>query len=185
MSVGAAKQVWSILREAGPFPSLFQARLGPWKGVWTVCSHTDTSSEDIWIEVSPSQKKFRLHEQDMHDTTYQHPERLTFEVLQWSHMPVESCLHIDYLPLLEDRGVPREALEVLVKHMLDEHREELENALDSPPALYKWIEDNFGHDAEVTDFADVSESKTPADRIKSLIAVSNHLLLLERILTRM
>lgn len=171
MSVAAARLVWAALGGSGPLPAVFQARMGPWKGIWTVTptARDGYAIDAIWIEVTPSQTKFVRHTEDLHDLTYE-PERLTFEVVQWSRPPKESTLHIEYLPILRDRGVPRRALEDLVTTMLDRNKGSLETALSSTQTLLKWIHDHYTSEAEENFSNDAS--RLPEEKIKLLLGVS-------------
>lgn len=107
-----------MLNGSGPRPSLFQARIGPWKGTWFVVPSTRLEDrDDVWIEVTPSQRKFRRHSEDYYPAVCD-PERLTFEVLKWSKNPDTSCINRDFIPILADRGVPRPVLEQQAEAML-------------------------------------------------------------------
>lgn len=145
--------------------------MGPWKGIWTVTpTARDAYGIDaIWIEVTPSQTKFVRHVEDLHKTTCD-PERLTFEVVQWSRPPKESTMHIEFLPILRDRGVPKRGLEDLVMTMLDRNKESLETALSSTQTLLKWIHEHYTSEGEETFHNDAS--RLPEEKIKLLLGVS-------------
>lgn len=64
---------------------------------------------DIWIEVTPSQRKFHRHPEDLEDDTFD-PKRTTFEVVAWSLLPTPARLSPTLIPILLDRGVPEQAL---------------------------------------------------------------------------
>lgn len=64
ISQAAAKEVWKHLQVPGPCPSIFQARIGPWKGIWFLDGQED---DQVWIEVNDSQSKFKRHREDLTD----------------------------------------------------------------------------------------------------------------------
>jgi len=102
--------------------------------------HGSNRLSDIWIEVTDSQRKFEPHQDDSDDSKYDH-ERLTFEVLTWSRTPFKSSLYMDYLPILEDRGVSRNALKKFVEVALDNEKDNFLAALNDDISLLKWIQD--------------------------------------------
>ena len=59
LSVGAARQIAQDLGLAERPPKVFQARIGCWKGLWMldVQNLPVEHQDDIWIEVTPSQRK--------------------------------------------------------------------------------------------------------------------------------
>lgn len=178
MSRAAGELVWALLRLPGSCPSVFQARIGPWKGVWIVSvsnkhSQRPCNKDDIWIEVTPTQKKFSHHVEDEQDSTTFDPERLTFEVLQWSHKPSCSNLHIDFLTILEDRGVKKAQLGALVQELLEAQRKDLLaifEAQDGYP-LYRWVELNFGFWSDVQEDYEPCQIHLPSEKVKLLLQV--------------
>jgi hypothetical protein len=146
ISVGAALAIWKIYCVATdtrnePMPSVFQGRIGGAKGLWMACgepSTTDPEELDIWIEITPSQLKFKPHEEDLFDDTFD-PLRLTFEHINHSSKPSQSELHISFIPILVDRGVPQEVIAGLIKDRLDAERERLLQMLPNPVKLYHWL----------------------------------------------
>jgi len=95
---------------------------------------------DIWIEVADSQRKFVPHVDDKDESKYD-PERLTFEVLSWARTPVKSNLYMDYLPILENRGVSRHVLKKFVEDALEHEKDRFLSALKDEVSLLKWIQD--------------------------------------------
>ncbi|KAL9130896.1 MAG: hypothetical protein Q9217_001046, partial [Psora testacea] len=140
LSVGAARRIARDLGLDERPPSVFQARIGPWKGIWMVDGEKspDKSQSDIWIEVTPSQRKFNRHAEDLEDDTFD-PTRTTFEVVAWS-MPVTSArLSPTLIPILVDRRVPEQALHDLFQTSLAYERKILMDAVQNPHLLYRWI----------------------------------------------
>ncbi len=138
-----------------------------------MCSaSTSTKNPDdlgIWIEVTPSQTKFQPCQDDKSDDTYC-PDRLTFEVLKFSRTPKPDKLHRSFLPILENRGVPRHVLETLFRENLEFERERLLEAIEDPVRLRKWLnEQNWGSDEWNRD-SDVSwVGGLPAKHVEKII----------------
>ncbi|CAI6336529.1 unnamed protein product [Periconia digitata] len=145
ISVGAALEIWKIYRkvtgcEEG-LPSIFQGRIGGAKGVWMLCgepSTTDPNELAIWIEITESQLKFNPHDEDKHDHSYD-KHRTTFEYLNHSSRPCPSTLHMSFISILVDRGVPREVIARLANDRLDIDRAQLERIISDPQKLHRWI----------------------------------------------
>ena len=181
ISAAAAKLVWQMLEEPGPVPSAFQARIGPWKGVWFVAStphHGLINEEDIWIRVNETQQKWEQHEEDKADFTFDE-SRLTFEVREWSRKPVSSSFYLEFLPILEDRGVSRESCRAIVQEWLEAEKQEAVVALSHSMRTLEWIQSKK---AVLSTFAEGTEwcghrQKTKAQVVQSLIQVSPSLLL--------
>lgn len=150
MSLGAARIIWAHLQGSGPIPSAFQARLGPYKGMWInagsltltqlvdpedlamhASSYGNVDRDDIWIAVSKSQKKWEPHLEDADGLAYD-DVRLTFHVNSWSRKPTRSTLYVEYLPILEDRGVSKAALQDFVTRIFDDESKTLQVALEDP-----------------------------------------------------
>ena len=133
------------MNESGPVPSFFQARIGGCKGLWicsTSASTNDLKHQELWIEIAPSQKKFEPHAEDECDSTFD-PERLTFEVLDHSRPPSCDKLHVDFLPILNSRGVSSENLAKIVQVALDHEKCQLFEALENPVNLRRWTHEHF------------------------------------------
>jgi hypothetical protein len=141
ISYGAMREIWRLQGKSGPIPSFCQARIGGAKGIWVVSApvtSADPAHRDIWIEITPSQLKFKPHEDDKHDETYD-PQRLTFEVVKFGASVVNSELHTAFIPIMLDRGVPRGVLTRLMNKRLDFEREELLQAVETPEKLRAWL----------------------------------------------
>lgn len=119
-------------------PSAFQGRIGESKGLWIVDYDTTGTSDQIWIETYPSQRKWKRidsfsfsHEND--------DDHRTFEVLKWSSPLKSATLTLQFLPLLEDRGVPREAISTLLVKGLDYETDQMVAAINNPLSFRKWL----------------------------------------------
>jgi hypothetical protein len=150
MSVAAAQQIWKLYREvvgmrgAQALPSAFQGRIGGAKGMWIVSGESfskDPKDLDIWIQINESQLKFQPHGEDLLDDSFD-PLRLTFEVSNYSTPPCASELHISFIPILVDRGVPRDTIANMMTTRLDSDRTELLDALADSTRLYEWVHRN-------------------------------------------
>ncbi|KAI9687656.1 MAG: hypothetical protein M1820_010413 [Bogoriella megaspora] len=141
ISLGAMQEIWRILGKTGPIPSAIQGRIAGAKGIWFLSAPTDTTSaehREIWIEITDSQLKFSPHEEDLHDSTFD-PRRTTFELLKYSQPLRSTTLHLSFLPILKDRGVPVEKLRSQIEGHLDSERDILMQTLDDPVKLRMWI----------------------------------------------
>lgn len=151
ISVGAALEVWKKKCKATdskePLPSALQGRIGGAKGLWTVCgepSTTDPSELAIWIEVTESQQKFQPHDEDLRDDLNYDIHRLTFDYVNHSSRPSPAPLHISFIPILADRGVPQNDIAKLAKACLDAERQKLLETLLEPVKLYHWLHQYAG-----------------------------------------
>lgn len=106
--------------DLGTTPSVFQGRIAGAKGVW-MADRDDTAynsgDRSFWIQISDSQLKIKPHPVDMR-REHVDPDKLTFEVVNWSK-PLHSVgVNIQLLTILENRGVPRESLECLIRRQI-------------------------------------------------------------------
>ena len=139
ISSAAAREIWTKLQKIGPVPSIFQARIGGCKGVWMCNASTSTRNDnEIWIEIASSQKKFEPHAEDRSDTTFDN-HRLTFEVVNYSRSLSPDRLHIDFLPILQDRKVLFGSLARFVQEALEEEQKRLLEAIENPVELHRWV----------------------------------------------
>jgi hypothetical protein len=150
MSVGAAQQIWKRYREAmgirevQALPSAFQGRIGGAKGMWIVSGESfskDPKDLEVWIHVSDTQLKFQPHGADLLDESFD-PLRLTFEVTNYSTAPCAHELHMAYIPILVDRGVPCDTIANMMTTQLNTDRAELLDVLTDPPRLHNWVHRN-------------------------------------------
>lgn len=130
ISLGVAQQIAKDLGLAERPPSVYQARIGCWKGLWMVDVENapNDRKSDVWIEVTPSQKKFDRHPED---ETYD-SRRTTFEVVTWSTPVASARLSPTLVPILLDRGVPEQTLHDLFQASLACERKSLTDAIKTP-----------------------------------------------------
>jgi hypothetical protein len=146
MSVGAALKIWNMYREAthtkDAFPSAMQGRIGGAKGMWIISGEPQSRKPedlDIWIEVTDSQLKFEPPWEDRADERPFNKHRLTFNLVKYSHANGPTDLHISFIPILIDRGVPRDVVAKLMTDHLDNDREELLDMVSDPVRLYNGV----------------------------------------------
>lgn len=115
-------------------PSVFQARLGSAKGTWQI-DVADTSTDDIWIETYPSQRKWKC---DFEDSSHR-----TFEVQNFSSELKSASLNRQFIPLLEARSRNPMAMRDAVKrHVEIPLRAEIDlykSGLDKPELLLQQL----------------------------------------------
>ncbi|KAJ8106796.1 hypothetical protein OPT61_g9304 [Boeremia exigua] len=157
VSVGAALEIWRLYKKfwgvTGPLPSGFQGRIGGAKGLWMVSAESYTKDPEhleIWIKISKSQLKFCPHPDDLSDATFDRL-RLTFEVSNYSTAPRPAELHISFIPIMTDRGVPRDVIAEYIRERLDADRSELLDTLTDPVKLYEYVHKNSSKSKEGAD----------------------------------
>ena len=142
MSAAAGRQIADILGLDGSVPSVFQARLGCFKGLWIVEGASECQAEsdlnEVWIEVTPAQKKFNPHPSDLDDSTYD-PRRTMFEVVNSSARLRPACMSHTILPVLVDRGVDESRLADLYRGTMRREKAVFLDALKRPEKLHQWI----------------------------------------------
>lgn len=141
MSVGAAKEVCRILGITGMRPVSFQARINGCKGIWTISAPWDSSDsrhQAIWIEITESQQKIIPSAIDF-DKRVCSADRWTLESVKFSAPPKPSSLYMDFMPVLEDRHVPRHVLCSVIQSQLDMDFTKLLETLDCPKQFRRWI----------------------------------------------
>ncbi|KAF1939918.1 RNA-directed RNA polymerase 2 [Clathrospora elynae] len=142
VSVGAAREIWQEYKKTtgatGPLPSVFQGRIAGAKGLWMVSGESNSKDPEHlkpWIQISDSQWKFNPPNDSLH-----HHRR--FEMSNYSSMPSPSELHISFISILVDRGVPREVIANLMSASLDSERTKLLDLLPEPVKVYEWVHKN-------------------------------------------
>lgn len=176
ISVGAAIEIWRMFKKSsgisGPLPSAFQGRIGGAKGLWMISDESFTKDPEhlrLWIEISESQLKFNPHPKDELDTSYDQ-SRLTFEVSNFSSSPAHSDLHISFIPIMADRGVPRDDIATYMRERLDTARSDLLERVKDPARLYEYIHKNSSTAREGSDMAwQAALPLALEDKIKLLI----------------
>lgn len=123
-------------------PCVFQGRIGGAKGVWMVDALGETlhqNSRGYWIEITDSQLKF---EGPPADNVFPDPARMTFEVHSYARTLEPASLNFQLIPILLNRGVPREVFVRLLEEDLTAKVEDLEVAMNSGLAIRKWNQDS-------------------------------------------
>lgn len=139
MSRKVAKMIQTALGLSSP-PCAVQGRLGSAKGMWIV-DVTDTTDE-IWIETYPSQRKWVLKTADQ--------EHRTLEIRSWAPEKLRSAsLNLQFLPVLEDRAIDKQTMRETISKLLEDNlRQELSDqrqSLESPIQSQKWLAANSSH----------------------------------------
>ncbi|KAI1376759.1 RNA dependent RNA polymerase-domain-containing protein [Hypoxylon crocopeplum] len=135
MSHGLARAIRDIMG-LQDLPAGFQGRFGSAKGFW-IRDTTDTS-DDIWIETTPSQRKWNCD--------YLEEDHRTFEVRSESRELKAANLNLQLLPILEDRAINATLMKTQVGIFL---RDSLKRDLDAQKAAMQdpiqfklWVHEN-------------------------------------------
>jgi hypothetical protein len=143
ISVGAGLQIWQQYKKdtgtSGPLPSAFQGRIAGAKGLWMISAESFTKDPKHlahWIQISASQWKFNPPT----DKSLHHHR--TFELSNYSSPPSSSELHISFIPILIDRGVPKEVIASLMFDCLESERKKLLELLPDSIRMYDWVHRN-------------------------------------------
>ncbi|OTA93057.1 hypothetical protein M434DRAFT_395932 [Hypoxylon sp. CO27-5] len=135
MSHGLARAI-SGLMGLQEIPAGFQGRFGSAKGFW-IRDTTDTS-DAIWIETTPSQRKWNCD--------YIEDDHRTFEVLSESNELKSANLNLQLLPILEDRAIDADVMKAQVgKFMRDSLKRDLDAqkaAMQDPVKFRLWVHEN-------------------------------------------
>lgn len=119
MSKSLAIHIADMLDIGGITPSCFQGRIAGAKGIWMV-DRDDTAfkagDRNYWIQISDSQLKIKPHPAEVRG--HVDPDKLTFEIVNWSKPLHAVDLNIQLLTILEHRGVPREYIESLIHQQI-------------------------------------------------------------------
>jgi hypothetical protein len=91
---------------------------------------------EIWIIINDSQWKFDPPNDCLSD------HHRTFGVRGYSSPPTPNGLHISFIPILVDRGVPRKVIADLMSAQLEADRAKLLEMLDDPVMTYIWVCNN-------------------------------------------
>ncbi|KAG8629857.1 hypothetical protein KVT40_001476 [Elsinoe batatas] len=142
ISPAAARSICERLNITGNRPSAFQGRINGAKGMWFLSGPYDSSRQEITIDVAPSQRKVHARECDLDSTTAE-PGRWTLDIVTFSSTLNSQSLHVDFIPILEDRGVPRDVLIDVVNQQLTLDFGKFTEALEDPVELRKWISGNL------------------------------------------
>ncbi|KAI5924993.1 RNA dependent RNA polymerase-domain-containing protein [Camillea tinctor] len=135
MSMGLAKRVRDMMG-LDEIPAGYQGRFGSAKGFW-IRDTTDTS-DDVWIETSPSQRKWKCD--------YGEEDQRTFEVRNESRELKSAHLNLQLLPILEDRAIDRSQMRLRVgdfmRNSLLAEMEAQKTAMQDPAQFRLWVYEN-------------------------------------------
>ncbi|KAI1417706.1 RNA dependent RNA polymerase-domain-containing protein [Hypoxylon sp. FL1857] len=135
MSHGLAREI-SHLKGLQYIPAGFQGRFGSAKGFWI--RDTADTSDDIWIETTPSQRKWKCD--------YIEDDHRTFEVRNESRELKSANLNLQLLPILEDRAIDAALMKAQVgKFMRDSLKRDLDvqkTAMQDPVQFRLWVHEN-------------------------------------------
>ncbi|KAI1771292.1 RNA dependent RNA polymerase-domain-containing protein [Hypoxylon cercidicola] len=135
MSYGLARAVRDAMG-LSDLPAGFQGRFGSAKGFW-IRDTTDTS-DDIWIETFPSQRKWNCD--------YIEDDHRTFEVRSESRELKSANLNLQLLPILQDRAINADLMKVQVGAFLrDSLKRDLDAqkaAMQTPVEFKQWVAEN-------------------------------------------
>ncbi|KAL2213184.1 hypothetical protein CC79DRAFT_8009 [Sarocladium strictum] len=122
-------------------PCAFQARLGSCKGMWIVDPTSDTSASpfsdfnQVWIKTYPSQRKF--------DCPFADVSHRTFEVKDWPRPLQPGTLNFQFLGILDQNAVDKNAMRARLEHYLKESLREgltsLQDVVDHRADLRAWM----------------------------------------------
>jgi hypothetical protein len=150
MNDGIGRISHSLLREVRDImgldflPTAIQARIGGAKGLWMLDS-ISFPSDERWIEIYPSQKKW--------DCNWSDPAHRTLEVVSVSCYRGPATLNLQFIPILEERAIDRGLMRTTICKRIDRHlRKDLDHAkaaMETPELFRKWI-----HDTSYTTFGD-------------------------------
>ncbi|KAI1484054.1 RNA dependent RNA polymerase-domain-containing protein [Daldinia eschscholtzii] len=135
MSYGLARAIRDIMG-LQDVPAGFQGRFGSAKGFW-IRDTTDTS-DAIWIETTPSQRKWNCD--------YIEDDHRTFEVRNESRELKSASLNLQLLPILEDRAINATQMKIQVGYfMRDSLKRDLDAqkaAMQDPTQFKLWVYEN-------------------------------------------
>ncbi|KXH49568.1 RNA-directed RNA polymerase [Colletotrichum salicis] len=136
MSPSLARKVRDVLG-LSDIPCMIQGRLGSAKGVWIV--DVEDTGSDIWIETWPSQRKW--------DCDFIQQEYRTLEIKHVAAEPRSASLNIQFLPILEDRAIDKQAMRRVVgdnlfRQLSGEFKIQ-KDALKHPLQFRQWVNENF------------------------------------------
>ncbi|KAI2612210.1 RNA dependent RNA polymerase-domain-containing protein [Hypoxylon fragiforme] len=135
MSYGLARAIRDAMG-LQDVPAGFQGRFGCAKGFW-IRDATDTS-DDIWIETTPSQRKWNCD--------YAEEDHRTFEVRRESKELKYANLNLQLLPILEDRAINATLMKTQVGAFLrDSLKKDLDAqkaAMQDPTQFKLWVYEN-------------------------------------------
>lgn len=146
ISVGVALLIREIVGIVD-FPSTFQGRINGHKGLWHVSGPYETSNPkdlDVWIQLRPSQRKVGVRAEDCDERC--EADRWSFDLVSWTKPATHAHIHKDFIPVLEDRGVPRETILAVIDDTVNIPIDEIQEAIQDTVKFTIWSHENFGRD---------------------------------------
>jgi hypothetical protein len=144
ISVGAAKELCEDLGIKGVRPVAFQGRINGCKGVWMISAPYDTSDPKHlkrWIHMSESQRKVMPRDEDFSNSC--EANRWSFELVKYTAPPKSSTLNLDFIPILQNRHVPRNTLQQVIENQLEMDFSAFFESLNDPVSLRRWLHSEF------------------------------------------
>ncbi|KAL2187759.1 hypothetical protein L209DRAFT_683868 [Thermothelomyces heterothallicus CBS 203.75] len=136
MSRSVARKIRDLLGLTD-IPSAIQGRIGSAKGMWLM-DVTDHGDAD-WIETYPSQRKWNCDDAD-------DPFHRTLEVRKVASELKPASLNLQFLPVLEDRAIDKEAMRCAISNRLlndlAKQFEDQKTALNRPLQFRQWVNEN-------------------------------------------
>ncbi|CAK3798102.1 RNA-directed RNA polymerase [Lecanosticta acicola] len=139
MSIYIAAEYARIMK-LDTIPSTLQMRVAGSKGIWSIIDEDPRSIHQrpegplIWI----SKSQIKVHKDPALDCD---EHWLSANVVRPNMVPRESFLYNTFLPILEDRGVPRDVLYNVVRSQVNRDAEEFLTALaQGPLPLRQWMQ---------------------------------------------
>lgn len=135
MSTALARRIRDIMG-LDDIPAGYQGRFGSAKGFWL--RDTEDTSDEIWIETNPSQRKWVCD--------FKEEDHRTFEVRNASKELKSATLNLQLLPILEDRAINavgmKEKVGQFMKDSLESEMETLKEAMKNPAHFRLWVHEN-------------------------------------------
>ncbi|GAW23000.1 hypothetical protein ANO14919_125470 [Xylariales sp. No.14919] len=137
MSTALARKVRDVMG-LDDVPAGYQGRFGSAKGFWI--RDTEDTSDDIWIETYPSQRKW--------ECDFKEEDHRTFEVRSASKELKSATLNLQLLPILEDRAIEplgmKETVGKFMKDSLESEMQSQKEAMQDPARFRLWMHNNTG-----------------------------------------
>ncbi|KAI0909643.1 hypothetical protein F4823DRAFT_624761 [Ustulina deusta] len=135
MSTALAREIREIMG-LDDIPAGYQGRFGSAKGFWI--RDTEDTSDDVWIETYPSQRKW--------ECDFKEEDHRTFEVRNASKELKPATLNLQLLPILEDRAINapsmKEQVGKFMKDSLELEMQSQKKAMEDPAQFRLWVHEN-------------------------------------------
>ncbi|KAI2621854.1 hypothetical protein GGS21DRAFT_377288 [Xylaria nigripes] len=135
ISTALARQIRDIMG-LDDIPAGFQGRFGSAKGFWI--RDTEDTTDQIWIEIYPSQRKWKCDFMD--------EDHRTFEVRNSSKELKSATLNLQLLPILEDRAINaldmKKQIGKFMQDSLEFDMKSQKDAMQDPAHFKLWVYEN-------------------------------------------